>query len=164
MPTNSFTKILIANRGEIALRIMRTCRRMGIASVAVYSDPDGRSPHTRFADEAVCIGPAPVRESYLNIARIIDAAWRSGAEAVHPGYGFLSENAEFASACAEAGLVFIGPSPKSIRSMGLKSTARRMMAAAGVPIVPGYDGDDQSLESLGHNALDLGLPILIKAS
>src|SRR5215471_2572375 len=101
MPTNSFTKVLVANRGEIALRIMRTCRRIGIATVAVYSDADSRSPHTRFADEAVCIGPAPVRESYLNIARIIDAARRTGAEAIHPGYGFLSENAEFAAACTE---------------------------------------------------------------
>src|SRR5215470_16882884 len=150
----SFNKILIANRGEIALRIMRTCRRLGIASVPVYSEADSRSPHARLADEAVCIGPPPVRRSYLNIERIIDAARRTGAQAVHPGYGFLSENAEFAAACAEAGLVFIGPSPESIRSMGLKSTARKMMAWAGLPIVPGYDGEDQDLESLRCSALE----------
>ncbi|HWX39572.1 MAG TPA: acetyl-CoA carboxylase biotin carboxylase subunit [Blastocatellia bacterium] len=164
MSAHSFTKILIANRGEIAVRIMRTCRRMGIASVAVYSSADARAPHVQFADEAVFIGPAPVQESYLNAEKIIAAALRTDAEAVHPGYGFLSENAEFAGACAASGLVFIGPSPESIRSMGLKSTARRMMAEAGVPIVPGYDGDDQELESLRRNALAVGLPILIKAS
>jgi 3-methylcrotonyl-CoA carboxylase alpha subunit len=164
MSAHSFTKILIANRGEIAARIMRTCRRMGIASVAVYSSADTHAPHTKFADEAVFIGPAPVQESYLNADKIIAAALRTGAEAVHPGYGFLSENAEFASACAASGLVFIGPSPESIRSMGLKSTARRMMAEAGVPIVPGYDGDDQELESLRRNAMAVGLPVLIKAS
>jgi 3-methylcrotonyl-CoA carboxylase alpha subunit len=164
MSAHSFTKILIANRGEIAVRIMRTCRRMGIASVAVYSSADTYALHTKFADEAVFIGPAPVRESYLNAEKIIAAALRTGAEAVHPGYGFLSENAEFAAACAASGLVFIGPSPESIRSMGLKSTARRMMAEAGVPIVPGYDGDDQELESLRRSAIAVGLPILIKAS
>jgi 3-methylcrotonyl-CoA carboxylase alpha subunit len=164
MSAHSFTKILIANRSEIAVRIMRTCRRMGIASVAVYSSADTYALHTKFAGEAVFIGPAPVQESYLNADKIIAAALRTGAEAVHPGYGFLSENAEFASACAASGLVFIGPSPESIRSMGLKSTARRMMAEAGVPIVPGYDGDDQELESLRRNALAVGLPILIKAS
>ena len=164
MSAHSFTKILIANRGEIAVRIMRTCRQMGIASVAVYSSADTYALHTKFAGEAVFIGLAPVQESYLNAEKIIAAALLTGAEAIHPGYGFLSENAEFASACAASGLVFIGPSPESIRSMGLKSTARRMMAEAGVPIVPGYDGDDQELEPLRRSAIAVGLPILIKAS
>jgi acetyl-CoA carboxylase biotin carboxylase subunit len=158
-----FRKILISNRGEIALRIARTCRRMGIASVAVYSDADVQSPHARASDEAVRIGPAPSKESYLHIEKIIEAARRTGADAVHPGYGFLSENASFASECESAGLTFIGPSPDSIRKMGLKSTARKIMAEAGVAIVPGYDGADQELETLTGRALELGLPILIKA-
>src|SRR5215216_1273810 len=151
-----FRKILIGNRGEIALRIARTCRRMGIASVAVYSDADVRAPHARAADEAVRIGPAPSKESYLHIEKIIEAARRTGADAVHPGYGFLSENAQFAAACESAGLTFIGPSPDSIRKMGLKSTARKIMAEAGVSIVPGYDGADQRLETLSGRALQLG--------
>src|ERR1044072_5547467 len=129
-----FRKILISNRGEIVLRIARTCCRMGIATVAVYSDADARSPHARAADEAVRIGPAPSRESYLQIEKIIEAAHRTGADAVHPGYGFLAENADFAAACESAGLTFIGPSPDSIRKMGLKSTARKIMAEAGVRI------------------------------
>jgi acetyl-CoA carboxylase biotin carboxylase subunit len=159
----SIRKILISNRGEIALRIARTCRRMGIASVAVYSDADARAPHARAADEAVRIGPAPSKQSYLDIERIIEAARRTGADAVHPGYGFLSENAQFATACESAGLTFIGPSPDSIRKMGMKSTARNIMAEAGVAIVPGYDGADQRLETLSGRALELGLPVLIKA-
>jgi acetyl-CoA carboxylase biotin carboxylase subunit len=158
-----FRKILISNRGEIALRIARTCRRMGIASVAVYSDADARSPHVRFADEAINIGPAPSKESYLEIEKIVEAAKRAGADAVHPGYGFLSENARFAAACESAGLTFIGPSADSIRRMGLKSAARRIMADAGVPVVPGYDGEDQRLNTLSGQALELGLPVLIKA-
>ncbi|HSF24404.1 MAG TPA: biotin carboxylase N-terminal domain-containing protein, partial [Blastocatellia bacterium] len=159
-----FNKILIANRGEIALRVMRTCRAMGISTVAVYSDADDRAPHARFADEAVQIGPAASKDSYLSIEKIIGAAHRTGAQAIHPGYGFLSERAEFAEACEEAGLVFIGPAADAIRKMGLKSTARRLMAAAGVPVVPGYDGDDQSLELLTSKADEIGLPVLIKAS
>jgi len=159
-----FNKILIANRGEIALRVMRTCRVLGISTVAVYSDADAQAPHVGFADEAVHIGPAPSDQSYLNIQKIIDAAKRTGAEAVHPGYGFLSENADFAEGCDSVGITFIGPTPDAIRKMGLKSTARKMMAAAGVPIVPGYDREDQSLEMLRKNAEKIGLPILIKAS
>ncbi len=160
----SFSKVLVANRGEIALRVMRTCREMGISTVAVYSDADSRSPHTRFADEAVHIGPSPSKESYLQIEKIVDAARRTGAQAIHPGYGFLSENAAFASACEAAGIAFIGPSADSIREMGSKSVARRIVAGAGVPIVPGYNGDDQSFESLRTQAPGIGLPLLIKAS
>lgn len=159
-----FHKILIANRGEIALRVMRTCRAMGIASVAVYSDADAGAPHVRLADEAVCIGPPPSKESYLNIEKIIAAARQTHADAVHPGYGFLSENADFAAACESAGLTFIGPSPETIRQMGLKSAARKIAAAAGVPVVPGYDGEDQSLATLRRQARTLGWPVLIKAS
>lgn len=157
-------KILIANRGEIALRVMRTCRAMGIRSVAVYSDADARAPHVRVADESVHIGPAPSKDSYLNIEKIIVAAKRTGAEAIHPGYGFLSENADFAEACEAAGITFIGPTAEAIRTMGSKNTARRTMAEAGVPIVPGYDGDDQSIETLSKNVEAIGLPVLIKAS
>jgi len=159
-----FKTILIANRGEIALRVMRTCRAMGISTVAVYSDADARAPHVRLADEAVHIGPAPSKDSYLNVDKIIEAAKRTCAEAIHPGYGFLSENADFAEACEAAGITFIGPSSDAIRKMGLKNTARRMMAEAGVPIVPGYDGEDQSIETLSKNAEAIGLPVLIKAS
>src|SRR3989442_14476567 len=149
-------KIIVANRGEIALRVMRTCRAMGISTVAVYSDVDARAPHVGLADEAVHIGPAPSRESYLNIERIIDAAKRTGAQAIHPGYGFLSENADFAEACETVGLTFIGPTADAIRKMGLKSTARRIMSEAGVPVVPGYDGDDQALETLRERAREIG--------
>ena len=161
---NPINKILIANRGEIALRVMRTCRAMGISTVAVYSDPDAPAPHARFSDQAVHIGPAPSKESYLNVEKIIDAAKRTGADAIHPGYGFLSENPDFAEACEAAGITFIGPSSDAIRKMGLKNTARRMMFAAGVPIVPGYDGEDQCIETLSKNVEAIGLPVLIKAS
>ena len=161
---NPINKILIANRGEIALRVMRTCRAMGISTVAVYSDPDAPAPHVRFSDQAVHIGPAPSKESYLNVEKIIDAAKRTGADAIHPGYGFLSENPDFAEACEAAGITFIGPSSDAIRKMGLKNTARRMMFAAGVPIVPGYDGEDQSIETLSKNVEAIGLPVLLKAS
>jgi propionyl-CoA carboxylase alpha chain len=164
MKTGSFGKILIANRGEIALRVIRTCRALGIASVAVYSDADADAPHVRAADEAVRLGPAPVGESYLSAEKIIAAARRTGADVIHPGYGFLSENAEFAAACDAAGLKFIGPSAEVIRRMGLKAAARRMAAEAGVPVVPGYDGDGQSPAELRHQALEIGLPALIKAS
>ena len=163
MSVKRFRKILISNRGEIALRIMRTCRKMGIAAVAVYSEADARSPHVRLADEAIYIGPAPSKESYLDIEKIIRAAKRTGADAVHPGYGFLSENADFAAACESAGITFVGPSSDSIRRMGLKSAARRIMAEAGVPVVPGYDGSDQRVEALSAHAIDVGLPVLIKA-
>src|SRR5204863_4349479 len=132
-----FTKILIANRGEIACRIIRTARRMGIATVTVYSEADAGALHVAMASEARLIGPAPARDSYLNIASVIAAARNSGAEAVHPGYGFLSENPDFAEACAEAGIVFIGPSPDTIRAMGCEAAAKALMPAHGVPVVPG---------------------------
>src|SRR5262245_33161434 len=164
METRTFRKILIANRGEIALRVMRSCHAMGIETVAVYSDADAGAPHVRFAGEAVHIGAAPAQESYLRIEKIIEAARRTGSEAIHPGYGFLSESAEFAESCAAAGIVFIGPSPQVIRLMGLKSRARRLMAEAGVSVVPGYDGERQDAETLGAKILEIGLPVLIKAS
>lgn len=164
MSEKSFRKILIANRGEIALRVMRTCRAMGIETVAVYSDADAGAPHVRFADEAVHLGAAPARESYLRIEKIIEAARLTGADAIHPGYGFLSENAEFAESCAAAGVVFIGPQPSAIRAMGLKSAARKLAAEAGAPVVPGYDGEDQSVETLREQMIKIGFPVLIKAS
>lgn len=159
-----FNRILIANRGEIALRVMRTCRSMGISTVAVYSDADARALHVRYADEAVHIGPPLSADSYLRIDKILEAARRTGAEAIHPGYGFLSENADFAGACEAAGVTFIGPSAAAMRKTALKITARKLMSDAGVPIVPGYDGADQSLEALSKNAGAIGLPVLIKAS
>ncbi len=159
----SFRKILIANRGEIACRVMRTAHRLGYRTVAVYSDADARAPHVGMADEAVRIGPPPAAESYLKIDALLGAARQTGAEAVHPGYGFLSERADFARACAEAGLVFIGPPPEAISAMGDKAAAKRRMAAAGVPIAPGYLGEDQSEERLGAEARRLGLPLLVKA-
>jgi acetyl-CoA carboxylase biotin carboxylase subunit len=157
-------KILIANRGEIAVRILRTCRTMGIDTVAVFSDADERAPHVRLADEAVRIGPPPAAQSYLDIARLLDAAARTGADAVHPGYGFLSENADFSAACRDRGLVFIGPGPDVIRLLGSKREARRVAAAAGVPVVPGYDGPEQDPAALAARARELGFPVLIKAS
>lgn len=157
-------KVLIANRGEIALRVMRTCRQMGIATVAVYSNADVTALHTRFADEAVFIGAAAAKDSYLNIARIIAAAQQTKADAIHPGYGFLSENAEFAVACANAGITFIGPSPQAIRQMGLKIAGRKIAEKAGVPTVPGYHGEKQSTAALHEQLLNLGCPVLLKAS
>ncbi len=162
MPT--ICKLLIANRGEIALRVMKTCRQLGIATVAVYSDADANAPHTRLADEAVYIGAAAAKESYLNSARIIAAAVATQADAIHPGYGFLSENAEFAETCANAGITFIGPSPLAMRQMGLKIAGRKIAAAAGVPTVPGYHGEDQSKAVLREQMLRIGWPVLIKAS
>ncbi|HEX3881679.1 MAG TPA: acetyl-CoA carboxylase biotin carboxylase subunit [Stellaceae bacterium] len=159
-----FSKILIANRGEIACRVIRTARRMGVATVAVYSEADAGALHVAMADEARLIGAAPARESYLKAEVIVAAARETGAEAVHPGYGFLSENAEFAEACAVAGLVFIGPPASAIRAMGSKSAAKAMMAAAGVPVVPGYHGDDQSPDRLLAEAGRIGFPVMIKAS
>lgn len=159
-----FNKILIANRGEIACRVIRTCRRFGIATVAVYSEADAAALHAELADEAYLIGPAPARESYLRGEVIIETALKAGAEAIHPGFGFLSENAEFAAACAAAGLVFIGPPAEAIRAMGAKSEAKRLMEAAGVPVVPGYHGEDQREETLLREARRIGFPVLIKAS
>ncbi len=159
-----FDKVLIANRGEIALRVMRTCRAMGLATVAVYSDADADAPFVRFADEAVRIGPPPARESYLVINALLDAARTTGAQAIHPGYGFLSENARFAEAVVEAGLTFIGPPPAVIAQLGSKQAAKRIAEAAGVPTVPGYLGDDQSTEAFVKAAQGIGLPLLVKAS
>jgi 3-methylcrotonyl-CoA carboxylase alpha subunit len=157
------TSLLIANRGEIACRIIRTARRLGIRTVAVYSDADAQALHVRQADEAVHIGPAPARESYLVGDRIIAAAKATGAEAIHPGYGFLSENAEFAQNVTDAGLIWVGPSPRSIRAMGLKDAAKKLMSEAGVPTTPGYLGDDQSPDRLQAEADAIGYPVLIKA-
>jgi 3-methylcrotonyl-CoA carboxylase alpha subunit len=158
-----FRKVLIANRGEIACRIIRTCRRLSIPTVAVFSEADRDAQHVRRADEALPIGPAPARESYLVIERIIEAARRSGADAIHPGYGFLSERAEFAEACAAAGIAFIGPPAGAIRAMGLKGAAKALMVQAGVPVVPGYHGDDQAPANLLREAEKIGWPVLIKA-
>ena len=155
--------LLIANRGEIACRVIRTARELGVRTVAVYSDADADALHVRMADEAVHIGPSPVRESYLVGERIIAAARDSGAEAIHPGYGFLSENAEFAQAVIDAGLVWVGPKPASIRAMGLKDAAKTLMAKAGVPVTPGYIGDDQSPARLRKESDAIGYPVLIKA-
>ncbi len=159
-----FDTILIANRGEIACRVIRTARRLGIRTVAVYSEADAGALHAAMADTAILIGPAPARDSYLHIGRILDAARRSGAQAIHPGYGFLSENAEFAAACADAGLVFIGPPPEAIRAMGSKSAAKTLMQQAGVPLVPGYHGAEQDPALLASEAARIGYPVLIKAS
>lgn len=158
-----FSKILIANRGEIAVRVIRTARRMGVRTVAVYSDADARALHVEMADEAVHIGSSPVGESYLRGDRIIEAARQTGAEAIHPGYGFLSENPDFVDAVVAAGLVFIGPSASAIRAMGLKDAAKRLMEKAGVPVVPGYHGEDQGLVLLAGKAREIGYPVLIKA-
>jgi 3-methylcrotonyl-CoA carboxylase alpha subunit len=157
-------KLLVANRGEIALRVMRTCRAMGIATVAVYSDADADAPFVRFADEAVRIGPPPARESYLVIHALLDAARATGADAIHPGYGFLAENARFSEAVSDAGLVFVGPPPAVIEQLGSKQAAKRIAARAGVPTVPGYSGDDQSTATFVAAADAIGYPVLVKAS
>ena len=156
-------KLLIANRGEIACRIIRTAREMGIATVAVYSDADAKALHVRMADEAVHIRPSPAAESYLVGDKIIAAAKETGAEAIHPGYGFLSENAGFAQAVIDAGLIWVGPKPSSIEAMGLKDAAKKLMREAGVPVTPGYEGEDQSVERLKSEADAIGYPVLIKA-
>jgi 3-methylcrotonyl-CoA carboxylase alpha subunit len=158
-----FRKILIANRGEIACRVIRSARKLGIRTVAVYSDADRNALHVAMADEAVHIGASPSRESYLLGGRIIEACLQTGAEAVHPGYGFLSENAEFCHQCAQAGIVFVGPPPGAIESMGSKSAAKAIMEKAGVPLVPGYHGSDQSSSRLRRAAEDIGYPVLLKA-
>ncbi|MAB69345.1 MAG: methylcrotonoyl-CoA carboxylase, partial [Oceanicaulis sp.] len=156
-------KLLIANRGEIACRVMRTAHRLGIATVAVYSEADAEAPHVRMADEAVLLGPAPARESYLKADLILKAAKDTGADAIHPGYGFLSENAEFARACAKAGVTFVGPSAEAIEAMGLKDRAKKLMEEAGVPVTPGYHGDNQEPDHLKAQADEIGYPVLIKA-
>lgn len=159
-----FETVLIANRGEIACRVIATCRRMGVRSVAVYSDADANARHVRMSDTAVRIGPASAVESYLKIEAILDAARQTGAQAIHPGYGFLSENAEFAKACAAAGIVFIGPSPEAIRAMGSKATAKNLLREAGVPLTPGYDGSNQDAEFLQQQADTIRYPVMIKAN
>ncbi|MDA9286062.1 3-methylcrotonyl-CoA carboxylase, partial [Pseudomonadales bacterium] len=158
-----FNKILIANRGEIACRVIRTARHMGIKTVAVYSDADKHALHVTLADEAVRIGPAPARESYLCGDKVLEAALRTGAQAIHPGYGFLSENAEFCRACEAANIVFIGPPATAVEAMGSKSAAKRIMENANVPLVPGYHGDDQSPALLRQHADAMGYPVLLKA-
>ncbi|MFI5273331.1 MAG: acetyl/propionyl/methylcrotonyl-CoA carboxylase subunit alpha [Ktedonobacterales bacterium] len=159
-----FESVLIANRGEIAVRVIAACQQMGIRAIAVYSEADRDAAHVRAADEAYAIGPAEARASYLNIARLLAAAKASGAQAIHPGYGFLSENAEFAQACADAGIVFIGPPPDAIRLMGSKTAAKRAVEAAGVPTVPGYAGDAQDARALQREAARIGYPVLLKAA
>ena len=159
-----FKKLLIANRGEIALRIVRACRELGVKTVAVHSEVDGESLHVRFADEAVCIGPAAAARSYLNAPQIIAAAEITGAEAVHPGYGFLAENAEFAEICQQSELTFVGPTPVQIRTMGDKAAARKAMQDAGVPVVPGSDGVVEELDQAVAAAREIGFPIMIKAA
>jgi acetyl-CoA carboxylase, biotin carboxylase subunit len=159
-----FKKVLIANRGEIALRIIRACRELDIQTVAVYSEADRESLHVRFADDDVCIGPAPARESYLKIPRLIAAAEITGADAIHPGYGFLAENAEFAETCAASNITFIGPTAEQIRLMGDKATARRTMADVGVPIVPGTPGPVEDVDEALSFAREIGFPVIIKAA
>ncbi|MBL0949087.1 biotin carboxylase N-terminal domain-containing protein [Brevundimonas sp.] len=158
-----FKSVLVANRGEIACRVFRTARAMGLRTIAVYSEADARAPHVRMADEAVLLGPAQASESYLDGAKVLAAAKATGAEAIHPGYGFLSENADFAEAVKAAGLVWIGPPPASIRAMGLKDAAKKLMIEAGVPVTPGYQGEDQSADTLKAEADRIGYPVLIKA-
>jgi acetyl-CoA carboxylase biotin carboxylase subunit len=157
-----FKKLLVANRGEIAVRVIRACREIGVSAVAVYSDVDRNALHVRYADEAHLLGPAPSRESYLNVERIIEVARHCGAEAIHPGYGFLAENAGFAQACQEAGMVWVGPPPEAIRRLGDKVAARRMVGEAGVPVVPGTDAM-RDLAQAEAAAVDIGFPVLIKA-
>jgi len=159
-----FTKVLIANRGEIALRVIRACRELGLLTVAVYSEADRESLHVRFADDDVCIGPAPARQSYLNIARLIAAAEITGADAIHPGYGFLAENPEFAQICKASNITFIGPLAEQIRAMGDKASARRLAAEAGVPTVPGSEGILETPETALGVAEEIGFPVVIKAT
>jgi 3-methylcrotonyl-CoA carboxylase alpha subunit len=164
MKASLFDTVLIANRGEIACRVIATCRRLGIRTVAVYSDADTQSRHVRLADRALRIGPAPSRESYLAIEKILEAARVADAQAIHPGYGFLSENADFAEACQQAGVVFIGPPPGAIRAMGSKAAAKNLMRAAGVPVTAGYEGSNQDPDFLRQRADEIGYPVMIKAN
>src|SRR5271165_6727461 len=163
-PSSMFQKILVANRGEIALRVICACKELGISTVAVYSEADRNSLHVRFADEAVCIGPARSSESYLNIPQVISAAEITNVDAIHPGYGFLSENANFAEVCEASHITFIGPSPDILRMMGEKEQARRQMALVGVPILPGSDGILDDAERALADAERIGYPVIIKAS
>ncbi len=158
-----FSSVLIANRGEIAVRIARTAKRLGMRTIAVYSEADASALHARECDEAYAIGPAPPRDSYLAVEKLIEVARRTGADCIHPGYGFLSENADFAEACAAAGVVFVGPPPSAIRAMGAKDRAKSLMEQAGVPVVPGYHGDQQAPAFLKRKAYEIGYPVLIKA-
>src|SRR4051812_39640564 len=164
MTRRMFGKLLIANRGEIAVRVIQACQEMSVRTVAVYSEADAGALHVRLADEAVPIGPAPAAQSYLNVEAIVAAALATRAEAVHPGYGFLSENADFSQACVDAGITFIGPSPEAMRVMGSKIEAKRLAASLGVPLLPGYDGAQQGEETLRREAARTGYPLLIKAS
>ncbi|MBP2637328.1 MAG: acetyl-CoA carboxylase, biotin carboxylase [Firmicutes bacterium] len=159
-----FKKVLIANRGEIAVRIIRACREMGIATVAVYSQADEQALHVKLADEAYCIGSAPAKQSYLNITKLLTVAVSTKADAIHPGYGFLAENAEFAEACGDCGITFIGPSPKAIRGMGAKAVARDTMKQAGVPIIPGTEGIIEDVETALAVAETIGYPVIVKAT
>jgi len=163
MESTNIKKVLISNRGEIAVRVIRACRDLGIATVAVYSDADRASLHVRYADEAVRIGAAPARESYLKIDAIIDAARKTGADAVHPGYGFLSEREDFAQACADAGLIFIGPPPQAIAAMGDKQMARQTVKKANVPVVPGTEPGLRD-DELYAAAEQIGFPLMVKAA
>lgn len=158
-----FDKILIANRGEIACRIMRTAKRLGVKTVAVYSDADARSQFVQMADEAYHLGPSPPTQSYLRPELVLDAARASGAQAIHPGYGFLSESEAFARAITEAGLTWIGPPERAIREMGSKSLSKQIMSAAGVPVTPGYWGEDQSASKFAEEAEKIGFPVMLKA-
>src|SRR6188474_3747806 len=158
-----FSSVLIANRGEIAVRIARTAKRLRMRVIAVYSEADAGALHVRVADEAYLIGPPPARESYLVIDKLIEAASLAHVDCIHPGYGFLSENAQFAEACAAAGIMFVGPPPSAIRAMGLKDRAKALMAKAGVAVVPGYLGEDQAPATLAREAGKVGYPVLIKA-
>src|SRR5262249_45738874 len=160
----TFRKVLVANRGEIAVRILRACSELGLRTVAVFSEADRNALHVRYADEAYLIGPAPARESYLSIEKIIQAAKQAHAEAIHPGYGFLAENEQFAQACRDNDIVFIGPRPESIAAMGDKIAARQTVQAAGVPVVPGSDGPVASVDEALAIGASIGYPILLKAT
>src|ERR687887_2041421 len=157
-----FTKVLVANRGEIAIRVFRSLEELGIGTVAVYSEPDRDAPHARRADEAYLVGPGPANQSYLVVEKIVEAAQKAGAEAIHPGYGFLAENAAFARACEEAGIVFIGPPAAAIEAMGSKTRARELMQAAGVPIVPGTTEPVETIEAAEEIAAENGYPGAVK--
>src|SRR5882724_5874300 len=159
-----FEKVLVANRGEIAVRVMRTLKEMGIGAVGVYSEADREAPHVREADEAFLLGPAPAAESYLAIPKILETAAKAGADAIHPGYGFLAENADFARACEEAGVIFVGPPAEAIEAMGSKTRAREIMSEAGVPIVPGATKPAEDLEEARQQADEAGYPVAAKAT